>query len=76
MELFRQRVFLCFSIRLWNCSDSVVFFVFLLDYGTVPTGVFLCFSIRLWNCSDSVYFYVFLLDYGTVPTVCIFMFFY
>ena len=26
-----------FSIRFRNCSDSVVFFVFLLDLGTVPT---------------------------------------
>ena len=26
-----------FSIRFWNCSDSVVFFVFLLDFRTVPT---------------------------------------
>jgi hypothetical protein len=26
-----------FSIRFWNCSDSVVLFVFLLDFGIVPT---------------------------------------
>jgi hypothetical protein len=26
-----------FSIRFKNCSDSVVFFVFLLDFGTVLT---------------------------------------
>jgi hypothetical protein len=26
-----------FSARFWNCFDSVVFFVFLLDFGTVST---------------------------------------
>ena len=81
-----------FSIRFRDCSDSVVFFVFLLDLGTVPTvwyflffyqiqGLFrqcgiFCFSIRFRDCSDSVVFFVFLLDLGTVPTVWYFLFFY
>jgi hypothetical protein len=30
----------------------VVFFVFLLDFGTVPTVWY--FSIRFWYCSNSV----------------------
>ena len=29
LELFQQYGICCFSIRFWNCSDSVVFFVFL-----------------------------------------------
>jgi hypothetical protein len=37
IELFRQCGVFCFYIRFWNCSDSVVFFVFLLDFGTVLT---------------------------------------
>ena len=75
LELFRQCGILCFSIIFWNCSDSVVFFVFLLYFGTVPTVWYfvffycilelfrqccmLCFSIVFWNCSDSVVFCVF-----------------
>jgi hypothetical protein len=52
-----------FSIGLWTCSDSVVFFywivdlfrqcgIFLLDCGPVPTLWY--FSNGLWTCSDSV----------------------
>ena len=51
LELFRQCGIICFSIGLWicsnsvkcfsighwNCSDSVALFIFLLDFGTVPT---------------------------------------
>jgi hypothetical protein len=37
MGLFRQYGIICFSIGLWNCSDSVELFVFLLVFGTVPT---------------------------------------
>jgi hypothetical protein len=39
-------------------------FVFLLDFGTVPTVWYICFSVRFWNCSDSVVclFYVFSLN--------------
>jgi predicted LPLAT superfamily acyltransferase len=43
-----------FSIRFWYCSNSVVYFVFLLDFGTVPT---------VW------YFFVFIEKYHTVRTV-------
>jgi hypothetical protein len=35
LELFRKCGILCFSIRFWSCSESVVFFVFLLDFGVV-----------------------------------------
>jgi hypothetical protein len=40
-------VFFCFSIRFWNCSDSVVFFVFLLDFGTVLTVRYFLFFMLL-----------------------------
>ena len=53
IEMFRQCGICCFSIRFLNFSDSVVFVVFLLDIGAVPT-VRYCF---------------FLLDIGAVPTV-------
>jgi hypothetical protein len=92
LELFRQCGIFCFSIWFWNCSDSMVFFVFLLDFRTVPTVWYFlffywilelfrqcgifCFSIGFWNCSDSVVFSVFLLDFGTVPSVWYFLFFY
>jgi hypothetical protein len=39
LELFRQCGISCFSIRFWNCSDSVIFFVFLSDFGTVPKNI-------------------------------------
>ena len=83
--MFRQCGIFCFSIGLWKCSDNVVFFVFLLDFGNVPTVWYFlffywilemfrqcgifCFSIGFWKCSDSVVFVVFLLDFGNVPTV-------
>ena len=63
----------------------MVYFVSLLDIGTVPTVWYIlflykilelfrqcgifCFSIRHRNCSDSVVYFVSLLDIGTVPTV-------
>ena len=91
MELFLQCGIFCFSVRLWNCSYSVVSLVFQLDYGTVPAVwylLFFCwimelflqcgifyFSVGLWNCSYRVVFFVFLLDYGTVPTVWYLLFF-
>ena len=34
-----------FSIRLWICSGSVVCFVFLLDFRTVPIVWYFCFSL-------------------------------
>ena len=74
-----------FSVIFWNCSDSVVPLVFLLDLGTVPTVWYLlffcqiverfhlcgisCFSARLQNCSESVISLVYLLDFGTFPIV-------
>ena len=92
LELFRQRGIFCFSIRFWNGSDSVVFYVSPLDFGTVPTVWYFlffyqilelfrqcgifCFSVRFWNGSDSVVFYVSLLYFVTVPTVWYFLFFY
>jgi hypothetical protein len=60
-ELFRQRGIFCFSIRFQNCSDSVVFVVFLLDFRTVPTAWYFCvfhfikhrrftFALQYVNC--------------------------
>jgi hypothetical protein len=43
VELFSQCGIYCFSIWLWNCSDSVVFIVFLFDCGTVQTVWYLLF---------------------------------
>ena len=37
LDLFRQCGIICFSIGLWTCSDSVALFVFLRDFGPVPT---------------------------------------
>jgi hypothetical protein len=92
LELFRHCGILCFSIIFLNCSDSVVFLVFLLYFWTVPTVWYFlffyyifelfrqcgifCFSIIFLNCSDTVVFYVFLLYFWTVPTVWYFLFFY
>jgi hypothetical protein len=87
LGLFRECGIIGFSMGLWNCSDSVALFVFLLNFGDVPTlwhYLFLYwnlelfrqrgiigFSIGLWNCSDSVALLVFLLDFGNFPTECI-----
>ena len=70
----------------------MVFLVFLLEFGAVPTAWYLlffywslelflqcdicCFSVRFWSCSYSVVFFVFLLEFGAVPTVWYFLFFY
>ena len=70
----------------------MVFVVFLLDFGVVPTVWYLlffyeilelfqqcgicCFSIRFWSCSNSVVFVIFLLDFGVVPMVWYLLFFY
>ena len=74
-----------FSMGLRKCSDSVALFVFLLNFGTVPTlchylflywilelfrqRSIICFSIGLWNWSDSVALSVYLLYFGTDQTV-------
>ena len=47
----------------------MVFVVFLLDIGAVPTVRICCFSVRYWSCSDSAIFFVILLDIGAVPTL-------
>ena len=68
----------------------MVYFVFLLDFGTLPTVWYIlffywilelirqcgifCFSIRFWNSFDSVVYFVFLLDFRTLPTVVYFVF--
>ena len=60
-----------FSIGCWKCSDSVVFFywlmemfrqcgIFLLVVGNVPTVWY--FSIGCWKCSDRVVFFYWLLE--------------
>ena len=80
-----------FVIGLQNYYDSVIFYVFLLDFRTIPRVWYLlffcqilelfrqcgicCFSVRFYNCSDSVVFVVFLLDFRTVPTVWYLLFF-
>jgi uncharacterized membrane protein YiaA len=80
LDLFRQCGIICFFMGLWNCSDHVVLFVFLLDFGTVPRvwhylllywilELFrqcgmICFSMGLWNCSDSVALFVFHFSIG------------
>ena len=60
LELLLQCGIICFSIGLWNCSDSVSI---------------ICFSMVRWNSSDSVALFGFLLDFGTVPTVWHYWFF-
>ena len=80
------------TIFLWDCSDNMASFVFLLDFGTAPTVwnylffywslelfrqcAIICFYMGLWNCSDSVVLFVFLWDFGTVPTVWHYLFFF
>ena len=70
----------------------MVFVVFILEFGAVPTVCYLlffyrslelflqcdifCFSIKVWSCSYSVVFFVFLLEFGAVPTVWYLLFFY
>jgi hypothetical protein len=67
-------------IGLWNCSDHVALFVFLLDFGTAPRmwhylllywilELFrqcgmIGFSMGLCNCSDSVALFVFNFSIG------------
>ena len=53
----------------------MVFVVFLLNIGAVPTVRYLCFSVRYWSCSDSAVFVVFLLDIGAVQTDWYLLFF-
>ena len=53
----------------------MVFVVFLLDIGAVPTVWYLLFSVRYWNCSDRLVFVIFLLDIGAVQTVRYLLFF-
>jgi hypothetical protein len=35
--MFRHCSVICFYMGFWNCSDSVALFVFLLEFGSVPT---------------------------------------
>ena len=69
-----------FSIGFWNCSNSVVFFywilelfqqcgIFLLDFGTVPTVWY--FSIGFWSCSNNVVFFYWILE--LFQQCCIFL---
>ena len=90
--MFLQCGICCFPIGVWSCPYSVVFVVFLLEFGAVPTVWYLlfflvefeqflqcgifCFSIRFCSCSYSVVFVVFLLEFGAVPTVWYLLFFY
>ena len=47
-----------FSTGLWNCSDSVALFVFLCDFGTVPTVWHYLFFYVIWNF-PTVWHYLF-----------------
>ena len=47
LEFFRQCGIFCFSVRFWNCSDSVVCFVFLLDFGIVQTVWYVLFFCQI-----------------------------
>ena len=76
LELFLQCGICCFSIRVWGCSYSVVFVVFLVEFELFLQFGICCFSIRVWSCSYSVVFVVFLLKFGAVPTVWYLLFFY
>jgi hypothetical protein len=71
---------LYFSIGFWSCSNSVVFFywilelfqqccIFLLDVGTFPTVLY--FSIGFWSCSNSVVFFYWMLE--LFQQCCIFL---
>ena len=51
LELFRQCSICFISVRLYNCSDSVVFVVFQFDFTTVPTvwySLFFCQILELY----------------------------
>ena len=61
-----------FSILLWNCSDSVVFFV-LHDFGIVPTVWYFLFFMILELFPQCGIFV--LHDFGIVPTVWYLFFF-
>jgi len=63
LELISECGIICFTIGLWNCSDSVALLIF-------------HFSIELWSCCDSVALLVCLWVYGTVLTVCHYLVFY
>ena len=63
------------SVIFWNCSDSVVSFVFLLDLGIVPTVWYLLIFCQILELFRQCSILVFLLDLGTVPTVWYLLFF-
>ena len=63
--------FFDFSIVFWNCSDSVVFFVFLLYLGTVPTVWYFLFSYCILGLFRQCG--IFLLYFETVPTMVFFV---
>ena len=78
-------LFYYWTLELFREFGIIVFFIFLLDFGTVPTVwqyLFLygtlelfrqcgiiCVDMGLWNSSDSVTLFIFILDFGSVPTV-------
>jgi hypothetical protein len=67
--------FLYWTLELFRQCGINVFFIFLLDFGTVRQCAIICFYMGLWNCSDSVSLFGFLLNFGTVPTVWHYWFF-
>ena len=59
----------CFPIKFCSCVDSVVCFVFLLNFVDVLTVCMFCFPIKFCSCIDSVVCFVFLLNFVAVLTV-------
>ena len=63
LEMFRQCGIFCFSIGVWKCSDIVVFFVFLLEFGNVPTVwhfLFFYWSLEMFRqCGIFLFFIIF-----------------
>jgi hypothetical protein len=77
--MFRRCGIICFSIGLWTCSDSVALFVFLWDFGTVPTVWHYLFNYGTLELSQQcgiICFFILLLDFGTVPRGRHYLFFY
>jgi hypothetical protein len=61
--------FFFFSIWFCICSDIVVFFVFLFDFGPVPTVWYFLFFYLILDLFRQCGICFFLFDFGTVPTV-------
>jgi hypothetical protein len=77
LELFLQCCIFYFSIVLWNSSYSVVYFIFLLYFRTLPTVLYiLIFLLYFGTLPTVLYNLIFLLYFRTLPTVLYILFFY